>query len=123
MKQRLASLLYPGAYYYVVAFWIIGMGLNIFTPAVPSFQPWVQVAWAIPATFGAIFAARMLMGRRHYRMNGRQPKSMMVDAESGTATVTLMNGEIISLRIPEEILEGGPTAVAEYCAREFEQEQ
>jgi hypothetical protein len=123
MKRRLEKLIYPGAYYYVVAFWIIGMALNILTPAVPSFQRWVQVAWAIPATFGAIFAARMLLTRRHYRMNERQPRTMMVDAESGTATVTLLNGEMVSIRIPDEILEEGPGAVADYCAREFEQEQ
>jgi hypothetical protein len=61
MKRRLEKLIYPGAYYYVVAFWIIGMALNI--------------------------------------------------------------GEMVSIRIPDEILEEGPGAVADYCAREFEQEQ
>jgi hypothetical protein len=123
MKKRLEALIYPGAYYYVVAFWLIGLVLNTLGPAMPGVQPWVQAAWAVPATFGAIFALRMLVGHRRYRMNERQPSTMMVDVESGTATVTLMNGEMLSIQIPEEIMEEGPGGVAAYCAREFEQEQ
>lgn len=125
--KRLANSSFPGICIFVFCLYLAGLTLMFISPGNPGVVVWIGTVWSIPAAYGG-FTALFLVVRearaaRFLQLHPRQPKSMMVDAESGTATVTLMNDEIVSVQIPEEILEEGPEAVVEYCAREFEQEQ
>src|SRR4051794_23285272 len=125
--KRLAELALPGVWIVVFCLYLAGLTLMLLSPALPGVKPWIASTWSIPAAYGGFMAilvvVRQERARRFLRMNATMPMSMMVDAASGTATATLLNGEMVSIQIPEEILEEGPEAVMDYCAREFEQEQ
>jgi len=109
----------------VVVLYVAGVALNII------FGPVFGYALLLfPAAYGAFHALGFLRKAvpvwRFEHTHATVPTNLHLDTETGLALVTLLNGDLVSLQVPDEVIDEGPPAVATYVvhelAPEFERE-
>lgn len=88
--------------------------------AVGSFVP---LFYTVPAIFGGFFAISLLRSelqkRRYMRGHPNQPVNLSIDEDAQLATVQLAGGDIVSVHIPDEVVESGRIAVTAYLMEQF----
>jgi hypothetical protein len=115
----------------IVACSFIGLALNVAAAPFPWDSGTGKLLHVISinllivsAIWGSFMALKMLLMERDRKNfmheNARMPASMMVNGEEGVAMVTTVGGDLISIPIPQEILEGGPEAVVAYITEELD---
>jgi hypothetical protein len=88
-----------------------------------GFVPIAIMCYAVPAGFGAFTAALQLSKDlrlwRFERENPTIPIDIHIDIDSNLALVTLLNNELVSLEIPDEVMQDGQQAVIQFVLHEL----
>jgi hypothetical protein len=110
MKSTKERLLRIGLYGIVPTVYIAGFIAILFNNARLG-----VIFYGVPAAYGAFWAAMFLSREirewRFLRAHPTMPTAMNLDVETGYATITQANGEMVSLEIPDDVLREGPLAV------------
>ena len=103
------------AYAAVVACFVGGVACAAVGVTNHTVATFAATFYVVPAAYGAVLAAREL--RMHFWLTGvvkdnrKMPVAIQIDGETGYATIGRFDGQMVSLHIPEEILEAGPEVV------------
>src|SRR5215467_32708 len=115
--SKLAAWILPFCFALCVSMYLTGFVFDVLAVSQDWARPMVLTFWTLPATFGAYFAAKVMVQSltrmRFERENAHMPVNVNVDGDTGYATVTRLDGEIVSLQVPRDLLDS-PEATMEF---------
>lgn len=104
--------------YFIIVCFVGGLAFTFAATWDRSLQGFGGVFYVGAAAFGMAQAVRMLrmhsFAKNFALFAAQAPVSIQIDGETGYAMVTKGDGELVSLHVPEDVLEAGPEAVMDF---------